>query len=359
MNGPPPFFSVLIPSYNRPEYLTKAAASVLEGAFADIELLVSDDKSPRQSEIIAALAPWTGDSRLRFTAQATNLGEARNRHFLMKQARGRYRLIMGDDDILAPHALRRLHEIISAEPTYDLYLFGYEIIDGAGRIFERRRALASFALSLRHARRTQDLFCADLHPFWFYHPATFCFTAALHEHVVPNAAIGIGDDLMFLCDALLAGKQALVIPEVLFSYRKFMGPEVQTQSNLSRTRLANLITRRHILYALMNRPALPPALGEFICSRTFRTRLLYDSVAADPDATDTAIASLELLPAHQRELKSFLLIRRNRWFQKWAQLRRIIAFARYFGPAAFVETFRVMHQRRTWRQTVQRMGAAH
>jgi glycosyltransferase involved in cell wall biosynthesis len=349
-----PFFSVLIPSYNRPEYLPKAVQSVLASGFADFELIVSDDKSPRQTEIIQALAPFANDPRLSFVPQAENLGEARNRHFLMQRASGRYRIIVGDDDVLAPHALATLHATITRQPGYDLYFFGYSIIDENGRIFETRRALAPIELSLENLRITKDLFCSDFFPFWFYHPATFCFPASLHGEIVPNHSIGIGDDLIFLFDAILARKRALIIPAVLFSYRKFLGARAYGQGNLSKTRLANVVTRRHILYALLARTNLPSPIKQFLHSYEFRRRFLYNAIIIDPDASETTLGQLELTAEHLCEARACWRIWRGRWFSNWLRFQRVYHYACYFGARSLMESARVFRQRRAYRKTAAR-----
>ena len=110
-----PYFSVLIPCYNRPEYVSQAVASVLTSTDNDFELIVSDNCSPRQAEVMQALAAFAKDSRLTFITQAENLGEARNRHFLMQKAKGVYRIILADDDLLAPHALKTLRATIATQ----------------------------------------------------------------------------------------------------------------------------------------------------------------------------------------------------------------------------------------------------
>ena len=136
-----PFFSILIPSYNRPEYVVQAVASVFANSEADFEVIISDDCSPRQAEIIQALTIFNKDFRLKFVPQLKNLGEARNRHFLMQCATGKYRIILGDDDKLEPHALSTLRATITRQPNFDIYLFGYSIIDEDGRCFENRHSL--------------------------------------------------------------------------------------------------------------------------------------------------------------------------------------------------------------------------
>lgn len=349
-----PFFSVLIPCYNRPEYVSQAVASVLTNTETDFELIVSDNCSPRQTEIIKALAPFAGDSRLTVVTQAENLGEARNRHFLMRKACGTYRIILADDDLLAPHALSTLKATITSRPGYDLYLFGYSVIDEDGRVFETRHALASLELSLAQPATVQELFYTDIYPYWFYHPATFCFPATLHADIVPNHAIGIGDDLIFIFDALLAGKRALIMPEVLFLYRKFIGPRAYSQPNLSQLRFANITTRRHIYYNLLAREGLSPPFDQFVRSRTFRERFLFNAILTDPHATRDTLLQLDLTPEHLREAQAYWQAYYMPWFLHWLQWRRMFRYTAYFGVPGLVEFAKVFWQRRSYRRTIER-----
>lgn len=351
-----PFFSVLVPCYNRPEYVSQAVASVLANTETDFELIVSDNCSPRQPEIIQALAPFIGDPRLTVVTQPENLGEARNRHFLMRKARGTYRIILADDDLLAPHALSTLKATIASQPGYDLYLFGYTVVDEDGRVFENRHALDPVELSLARSSTMRDVFHSDIFPYWFYHPATFCFPASLHADIVPNHTIGIGDDLIFIFDALLAGKRGFIIPESLFFYRKFMGPRTYSQPNLSQGRFANIITRRHIFYNLLGRDHLPGAFREFIRSREFRERFLYDAILTDRHATMVDLPLFDLWPEHLEEARNYWRLRHKSWYGQWLQLQRLVHYVEYFGISGIGESVRVFLQRRTYRQTIARLG---
>jgi glycosyltransferase involved in cell wall biosynthesis len=347
VSEPVPKFSVLIPSYNRPEYLPLAVASVLVDASRDFELIVSDNCSPRQAEIVSGLSPFRGDGRLRFFAQPENLGEARNRHFLMQQARGSHRIIFGDDDMLLPGALSVLRDTLARNPGFDIYFLGYSVIDEQGTVVETRRALAPLVVDMEHFAVVRDIFCSDLFPYWFYHPATFLFPASLHRDIVPNHNVGIGDDLIFVFDAIAAGKRALILPEVLFSYRRFTAG-AYAQTNLSKSFLGNVITRRHILYDLLARGNLPVELRALVNSREFRCRFLYDSIVIDPDATLQAIEQLDLRPEHLAEARAYWRKRRTRWYPQWLQLHRVARFTGYFGLAGLLDSFRVFRQRRVY-----------
>jgi hypothetical protein len=287
--------------------------------------------------------------------QSENLGEARNRHYLMQKASGAYRIILADDDLLAPHALAMLKATIARQPGYDLYLFGYTVVDEDGRVYETRHALDPIQLSLAEPRTMQELFYTDIFPYWFYHPATFCFPASLHADIVPNHTIGIGDDLIFIFDALLAGKQGFVIPEALFFYRKFMGPRTYSQPNLSQGRFANIITRRHIYYNLLSRDQLPDPFGKFIHSPAFRERFLYNAIITDRHATLESLAQFDLAPEHLAEARSYWQTRHKSWYGQWLQLQRLGRYVGYFGFRGLWESIKVFRQRRAYRQIIARL----
>ena len=61
-----PFFSILIPSYNRPEYITKNIDSILANSFDDYEIVISDDNSPKSAEIEEVLQPYLKEDKIRY-----------------------------------------------------------------------------------------------------------------------------------------------------------------------------------------------------------------------------------------------------------------------------------------------------
>ena len=79
-----PFFSVIIPVYNRTDLLKRAVASVLRQDFADFELLVVDDGS---IDDIRGIVDGFSDSRIRYFRQA-NRGASAARNAGIDLARG-------------------------------------------------------------------------------------------------------------------------------------------------------------------------------------------------------------------------------------------------------------------------------
>jgi glycosyltransferase involved in cell wall biosynthesis len=108
-----PYFSVCIPQYGRTDFLLKALESLSIQSFRDFEICISDDNSQdgRQSEIIAALR--LAGFKYDFYAQAKNRRYDANLRTAISLARGKYCLLLGNDDALVDGgALARMHEAI-------------------------------------------------------------------------------------------------------------------------------------------------------------------------------------------------------------------------------------------------------
>jgi len=92
-----PFFSIVIPTYNRAENLKFAIANILEQAFEDYELIVSNNNSTdRTDEAIKEFK----DNRIIYIKNKTNIGWIRNIEKSINLAKGKYVILQGDDDYL-------------------------------------------------------------------------------------------------------------------------------------------------------------------------------------------------------------------------------------------------------------------
>ena len=99
-----PLFSVVIPTYNRRDLVSRAIASVLAQTFEDFELLVVDDGSTDET---ARLVLGLGDPRIRLVALAKNRGPSAARNAGIAAARGELISMLDSDDEYLPTFLER------------------------------------------------------------------------------------------------------------------------------------------------------------------------------------------------------------------------------------------------------------
>ncbi len=308
--APLPLFSVLIPSYNRPELLVQTIESVLAQSMADLEVIVSDDASPRGSEIASAAGRFANDPRFQFVLQPRNLGWSDNRNALLAAARGEFVLLLGDDDLLPAHALGRLAEHLRSNPDRDLIVFGYEVIDFEGRHCYRRHVPATLTLQVGHGEVWREVFLYDVLPMWAFHPFTLCCRRNRAVAWGYDKRCGIGDDAFFLFRALDSGSRIDVLPDVLFSWRRALTDE-KGYINLSSGNAAIDQGRRLIWLLAQQTTWSKPAVKELIGSAEFARHFLglprgiADKVAAlgrlgTPAALEEAKACWEKLPPTRR-----------------------------------------------------------
>ncbi len=125
-----PFFTVIIPVYNRAGPLADAIASVQAQTCQDFEIVVVDDGSKdNPAATIAAI----NDPRIRFFRQ-DNAGGGAARNRAMDEARGRFIAPLDSDDIFLPHHLEAMKALL--EGTTNTVGYARMRVDrGEGRIF--------------------------------------------------------------------------------------------------------------------------------------------------------------------------------------------------------------------------------
>lgn len=119
-----PFFSIVIPTYNRPQHLGPLLESVMEQSFSDWEVVIGDDASPRREEVRAIVDEYSARSggRVRGLYHQSTLGYDRNLRTVMREARGRYLFVMGDDDYVAADAFRAAAAALERHPDTGVLL---------------------------------------------------------------------------------------------------------------------------------------------------------------------------------------------------------------------------------------------
>lgn len=110
----PPLVSVIMPTYNRADFLPGAIESVLSQSYPSLELLLIDDGSTDHTREVCALYPG-----IRYIRQAHG-GVSRARNLGLKAACGQYVAYCDDDDVWYSHHLQVLLQCLENRPNIGL-----------------------------------------------------------------------------------------------------------------------------------------------------------------------------------------------------------------------------------------------
>lgn len=129
-----PFWTVILPVYDRVDYFREALASVLEqdpGA-AVMQILVMDDASPHDDarKIVESTAP----GRIDYFKQPKNLGLAGNWNSGIERSRGEWIHFLHSDDLLRPGFYEAMRGLIERFPQVGFACCSYQSIDETGTV---------------------------------------------------------------------------------------------------------------------------------------------------------------------------------------------------------------------------------
>lgn len=106
--------SILIPVYNREEFIRETVESARSQTFRNIEIVISDNQSTdRTWEILLELAG--SDPRIRLFRNESNIGPVRNWKRCIDEATGKYGKILWSDDLIAPDFLEKTLGFLSRQ----------------------------------------------------------------------------------------------------------------------------------------------------------------------------------------------------------------------------------------------------
>jgi glycosyltransferase involved in cell wall biosynthesis len=126
-----PLVSVVLPTHNRPVWLAEALTSVLDGEFADFEVVVSNNGNPEDTRRLQARI---NDPRVRWLEQDPALGALDNFLAGLAVARGKYVAPLHDDDRWSPRFLAILVPPLERHPEAVLAFADHYLVDEQGRI---------------------------------------------------------------------------------------------------------------------------------------------------------------------------------------------------------------------------------
>jgi len=97
-----PKVSIVVPTYNRADFLPKAIQSVLNQTYRDWEMIIVDDGSTDNTEEVVK---GYKEERIRYIVHKYNLGLSAARNTGIKNSRGKYIALLDSDDEWFPEKI--------------------------------------------------------------------------------------------------------------------------------------------------------------------------------------------------------------------------------------------------------------
>ena len=112
-----PFFSVIIPTYNRSQILIKTLQSVLEQTFQNFEVIIIDNGSTDNTEQVIKKVE---DNRVHYRWQKGTGSPANPRNQGIKFSRGKWICLLDSDDLWFPNKLGETYKNIFQNPKANI-----------------------------------------------------------------------------------------------------------------------------------------------------------------------------------------------------------------------------------------------
>lgn len=197
LNNIMPYFSVVIPLYNKQNYIAGTLQSVLAQTFTDFEIIIINDVSTDNS---LAVAQKFSDSRIKIIKHPLNKGLSASRNTGIKNAEASFVAFLDADDIWKPQFLEKIHELTLSFPNVDLFGTKYEEIYPGDIIIEHTFKIDTGIIeNFFRQNLKQPIYC----------PSSLCVRKnAFQKTGFYNEKITLGEDVDFNIRAHIVCKMA-------------------------------------------------------------------------------------------------------------------------------------------------------
>ncbi|MEX0685080.1 MAG: glycosyltransferase [Balneolales bacterium] len=135
-----PTVTIGISTYNRAnQYLKDALDSAVAQLWPNLEIIVSDNCSEDHTE---ELVSRYSDSRIKYIRQKKNIGAKNNFNFCLNQAKGKYFLLLHDDDLIDQDFIKTCMQEIINHGDKGIICTGTRLIDKEGIILVEKPNLS-------------------------------------------------------------------------------------------------------------------------------------------------------------------------------------------------------------------------
>ena len=177
-----PFFSIILPTYNRAHLIETAVKSILTQSFSDWELIVVDDGSTDNTkEVISDF--FSSDKRIKYFYQE-NQERSIARNNGIEKSTGQFICFLDSDDYFLSTKLEHLHDFMKESTQYDSVFY-----DGISFLIKDN--IVKTPLPTKKESET-------IHEFLFKNPLgslQICAPVKVFQEFKFNPSIRIGEDV--------------------------------------------------------------------------------------------------------------------------------------------------------------------
>lgn len=155
-----PYFSIVIPTFNRAHLLMDTIQEVLTQNFTDFELIIADDGSNDNTEEVINKI---NDPRVSYKYQSNN-GVSAARNFGARFAKGKYLIFLDSDDKVSSSWLEDYYDVLSKNNAA-LVFSNMEKRGQDGKCFKTVNARSPYGNNVDFGIFIPGAFCLDIHLF--------------------------------------------------------------------------------------------------------------------------------------------------------------------------------------------------
>jgi len=130
MSDSKPLVSIVLPVYNRKEFLPQAIDSVLNQTYSNWELLIADDASTEDTQ--SFLKQYAEIPQVKIFFNTVNVGLFSNLNKTIRMTKGQYVIILCSDDFLMPSCLETIVALQLQYQEASLILSSFNLVDEKG-----------------------------------------------------------------------------------------------------------------------------------------------------------------------------------------------------------------------------------
>jgi glycosyltransferase involved in cell wall biosynthesis len=228
-----PLVSVIVPTFNRIEFLREALQSAIGQTHRNLEIIVSDDGT--NDLVLTQIVEPLADPRIVYRRNPTTLGMGLNIWTAFRSAKGKYVATLHDDDRWEPEFLARLVPPLEAEPAFVVAFSDHHVVDEHGK-FDHALADRNMRAWNRHvlpAGRVEDFVRVAVVDGAVPAAMAALFRRELIDWDDFPAEVGTYYDVWLNYLAARTGRPGYYCPERLTRYRVHGGSETRSWTQLS------------------------------------------------------------------------------------------------------------------------------